>query len=182
MMHRSTGRFSPRARSWAWLRAALRPAVCAPLVIALIVPLVACDKPKEAECRKAITNIRKIYGTEDNTFGVSPEAMVRACQGSASPESVRCFIQASSVEDLQNCEGEAFKEMFEGEEATPAATPEATPEARPEATPEARPEATGQEALPEATGQEARPGVAPEGEQQGGEQGAPAPPDPGSGQ
>lgn len=114
MMHASTGRFSPRARSW--LGAALRRAAWTPLAIALMLPVAGCDKPKEADCRKAITNIRKLYGTADNDFGVSPESMVHACQGSASPESVRCFIQAKSVEELQKCEGDTFKEMFEAEE------------------------------------------------------------------
>jgi hypothetical protein len=184
MMYPSTGCFSPRTRSWARPRTALLPAACAPLVIALLLPLLlplaACDKTKETECRKAITNIRKIYGTEDNSFGVSPDAMVRACQGSASPESVRCFIQASSVEDLRNCEGDAFKEMFEGEAAKgeEAKGEEAKGEAA------KGEEASGEAARPEASGEQGQkdmPGAAPEGEQQGGDQGAPAQPDPGSG-
>lgn len=116
MTYPSTGRFSPRALFFARLRAGLGRAVWAPLAIALILPVAGCDDAKEAECRKAISNIRKIYGTADNSFGVSPQAMVRSCQGSASPESVRCFIQAKTVEDLQRCEGDAFKEMFESEQ------------------------------------------------------------------
>jgi hypothetical protein len=115
MTNPSTGRILPRALFWTRLRAVLGRAAWAPLAIALLVPVTACDDAKEAECRKAISNIRKIYGTSDNSFGVSPEAMVRSCQGSTSPESVQCFIQATTVEDLQRCEGDTFKEMFESE-------------------------------------------------------------------
>ena len=60
----------------------------------------ACDKPKEADCKKAVTNIRRIYETQGSDYGVDPKAMIRSCRGSASRESVQCFIAAKTMEDI----------------------------------------------------------------------------------
>ncbi|MCG8424944.1 MAG: hypothetical protein MJE77_44235 [Proteobacteria bacterium] len=76
----------------------------------------ACDKPKEDDCKLALNNIRKLYGTETDDVGADMSAMIRTCRGSASPESVRCFIDAKKKEDLQKCEGDTFAKLFAGDE------------------------------------------------------------------
>lgn len=82
------------------------------LIAAVSISLAACDKPKEADCKKAVANIRKIYGTAGTAFGATEQSMVRSCRGGASPESVKCFIQAKTIEDLHRCEGGAYDDMF----------------------------------------------------------------------
>lgn len=67
--------------------------------------LAACGKPKAEDCEKAVANIRSIYGTAGIDFGVSPEAAVRSCRGSANRASVQCMIAAKTMEDLRACEG-----------------------------------------------------------------------------
>lgn len=98
--------------------------------------LAACAKDKAEDCKKAVANIREVYQTAGMDFGVSPEAAVRSCRGSASADSVRCMIEAKSMEDLRKCEGDALVEEpapaqdqgAEGAEPKPeAANPPAAP-------------------------------------------------------
>lgn len=76
------------------------------LVGALNLAMSGCERPKEEDCKRAIANIRRIYGTENSEVAISPQAMVRSCRGSSSAESVQCFINAKSKEDLSKCESE----------------------------------------------------------------------------
>jgi hypothetical protein len=80
--------------------------------LTLATSLAACDKPQEKDCKEAVANIRRIYGTQGIDYGADPQAMVRSCRGSASRDSVRCFIAAKSIEDLNACEGGTFTDMF----------------------------------------------------------------------
>ena len=120
------------------------------LIIACsITTLAACGKPKAEECKKAIANIREVYRTAGMDFGVSPEAAVRSCRGSASNESVRCMLEAKTMEDLRECEGEVPVEEpapqdDQGAENEPEATnpPPATPPAQDQDSPPA-PQPTG---------------------------------------
>ena len=105
------------------LLTALATALCSTattvvLVLSLGAMTSACDKPKEADCKKAVANIRQLYETQGHDFGVNPKAMIRSCRGSANRESVQCFIAAQSIADLHQCEGGKFDEMF-GAEAQP---------------------------------------------------------------
>jgi len=71
------------------------------LVLGLVVLAGACDKPTEENCRKALTNMRALLGTE------SPEADkegdVRRCKGGSTKKTVECAMNATSIEQLQAC-------------------------------------------------------------------------------
>ena len=65
--------------------------------------LAACNKPAESDCRKAIEKIRELTGTANIQGGADVEAAVRSCRGNASKESVKCAMEASSLEQLERC-------------------------------------------------------------------------------
>lgn len=71
------------------------------LVLGLVVLAGACGKPSEENCRKALTNVRALLGTE------SPEADkegdVRRCKGGSTKKTVECAMNATSIEQLQAC-------------------------------------------------------------------------------
>jgi hypothetical protein len=71
--------------------------------LALIVFLVACNKPSEGDCRKAVQRIRELQGTANIEGASDIEAAVRSCRGNASKESVKCAMEASSLEALERC-------------------------------------------------------------------------------
>jgi hypothetical protein len=80
--------------------------------LALFLFLVACNKPSEGDCRKAVQRIRELQGTA-NIEGTSDiESAVRSCRGNASKESVKCAMEASSLEALERC-GILSKEEIE---------------------------------------------------------------------
>jgi hypothetical protein len=90
----------------------------------------ACQKPKEEDCKRAVANIRNVYGTAHFSQGVPPQAAVRSCRGSASKESVRCIIAAKTVADLGACTGGGeFLEAMKGEaqQAPAPAQPQQAP-------------------------------------------------------
>lgn len=91
------------------------------MLAGLAVAMAACAKPKADDCEKAVANIRNLYGTATLTQGVTPQAAVRSCRGSATRASVQCIIAAKSVEDLEACTGGGeFLEAFTGKgEGTP---------------------------------------------------------------
>ena len=62
---------------------------------------VACDKPSEEDCRKAVANMRSIHGTENPTVNADPD--VRRCKGASSKKSVQCVIAAKTEADLAAC-------------------------------------------------------------------------------
>ena len=66
--------------------------------------LAACSKPSETECKKAIANIRALLGTDKLTEDTGQSAAwVRSCQGSAKKESVKCAMEASTLDQLKRC-------------------------------------------------------------------------------
>jgi outer membrane biosynthesis protein TonB len=102
----------------------------------------ACEKPKEEDCKRAVANIRNLYGTANFSQGVPPQAAVRSCRGSASKESVRCIIAAKTMEELGACTGGGeFLDVMKGEaKQAPAPTqPQAPAQAQPQQAPAQEP-------------------------------------------
>lgn len=98
--------------------------------VALALGAAACSKPKDDDCKSAIANIRHLYGTANSAQGMSPQAAVRSCRGSASRESVDCIIKAKTLPELESCAGGGeFLEAMKDVAATPAqpATPTPAP-------------------------------------------------------
>lgn len=62
-----------------------------------------CEKPTPEECRAAITNVEKLYGTEASGRAADIEGEVRRCRGGSRKEAVSCAAAAKSVEELKAC-------------------------------------------------------------------------------
>jgi hypothetical protein len=73
------------------------------LFVALVFAGSACNKPSEDDCRKAIEKIRELTGTDKIEGTEDVETAVRSCRGSATKESVKCAMEASSLEQLERC-------------------------------------------------------------------------------
>jgi hypothetical protein len=85
------------------------------LALALLACVPACDKPTQQDCRKAVENIEKLYGTSHFEGGASTQAAVRSCQGTSSKETVQCYIRANSLDDVRKCGGEIAESFVEKE-------------------------------------------------------------------
>jgi outer membrane biosynthesis protein TonB len=100
--------------------------------VALALGAAACAKPKDDDCKNAIANIRHLYGTANSAQGMSPQAAVRSCRGSASRESVDCIIKAKTIQELESCAGggeflEAMKDVAATQSQQAPATPTPAP-------------------------------------------------------
>ena len=63
-----------------------------------------CSKPTEPDCRKAITNMQRLMGTENLKDADGIESEVRRCKGGSTKKAVSCAIAAQTLEDLRKCE------------------------------------------------------------------------------
>jgi hypothetical protein len=74
-------------------------------LFALAILLAACSKPSADDCRKALTNMQHLLGTENLSKSAGDqEGEVRRCKGGSSKEAVQCAMNAQSIEDLKKCE------------------------------------------------------------------------------
>jgi hypothetical protein len=74
------------------------------LLAVLVIALVGCDKPTDAECRVAIQNMRKLLTTDKvNAAAGDVESAVRRCRGNSSKKSVQCAGRAQTLDDLKAC-------------------------------------------------------------------------------
>jgi len=77
------------------------------LVVLALLALVACDKPSEDNCRKALLNMQHLLGTDtqnDSTSSADFEGEVRRCRGGSSRAAVECAIKATKLDELERCE------------------------------------------------------------------------------
>ena len=72
-----------------------------PLLLVIAALVAACDKPSEADCKKAIENINKLHDITMEPGKVA--SAVRKCQASSSKSSVKCMGEATSVEQANAC-------------------------------------------------------------------------------
>jgi hypothetical protein len=72
----------------------------------LMVVLVACNKPSEEACTKAIENIQRILGSEGGATDV--KGQIRRCKGGSSKEAVECASKATTRKELLDCKMNTF--------------------------------------------------------------------------
>ena len=72
-------------------------------VLAASATLGACNKPEEADCRKAIRNMQRLLGTDKMHSAQNVEGAVRSCRGASKKNSVDCAIQAQTLDQLKQC-------------------------------------------------------------------------------
>src|SRR5687767_5702406 len=73
-----------------------------PLLL-LAVPLVACDKPSEADCKKAAANMQKVEGIDAPDLALQTNRFVRQCRSQFSKKAVQCVINSKTSEEIDKC-------------------------------------------------------------------------------
>jgi hypothetical protein len=63
-----------------------------------------CEKPSEESCRKAISNMQQLMGTDNLRDHAAVESEVRRCKGGSSRKSVECAINAKTLQELRTCD------------------------------------------------------------------------------
>jgi hypothetical protein len=103
----------------------MRPARYLLCTVGLAAALAGCTKkPTEEACDKAIVNIRRLTGQSNSEVGADRRAAVRSCRAQSSSDTVECYVEAQTVEELFGCGGEmaaAVREMEKKMGAGPGA-------------------------------------------------------------
>ena len=89
-------------------------------LFAFAILLAACSKPSADDCRKALTNMQHLLGTENLSKTADYEGEVRRCKGGSSKEAVQCAMNAQSLDDLKKCE---FYKSTKSDDDKPADKP-----------------------------------------------------------
>jgi hypothetical protein len=82
----------------------LLPFLTAIVVVGGLGGLVACTRPSEEDCRRALLNVQKIRGLADSANAPDPEPAVRKCRSTASTEQVACLTAARTDKDVAACQ------------------------------------------------------------------------------
>lgn len=69
-----------------------------------LVLVVACNKPSDEMCRKAIRNMRSLMGTDSPTNMTDIEGDVRRCKGGSTKKAVECAAKATTLDELRACD------------------------------------------------------------------------------
>ena len=76
-----------------------------PLLLVLAAALAGgCNKPSEANCRKALKNMREILGTDSALANADTEGDIRRCVGGSTKKAVECALNAKTLDALYKCE------------------------------------------------------------------------------
>lgn len=81
-------------------------------IVLLVSAVMACNKPSEEDCKKAIENMRRLLGTESFVTDLAPH--IRRCKGGSSKEAVACAIKATTRAELEACGFAKFDEKSAG--------------------------------------------------------------------
>jgi hypothetical protein len=76
------------------------------LVISLV-SVAACGKANEEDCRKAILNVQKIRGFENDRNAPDVESRVRQCRAGGKKQTIDCLIKATTPAELDSCDPKA---------------------------------------------------------------------------
>ena len=104
----------------------------------------ACNKPTPDECKKALTNMQQLMGTEAVNTPSTVAAATRRCRGASKKESVNCAAKATTLDELKQCafykelmSSSMFPEVTPPPKAPMPATPLPTPVTPPAGAPAA---------------------------------------------
>jgi hypothetical protein len=88
-----------------------------------LVLVVACNKPSDEMCRKAIRNMRTLLGTDSATSQTDINGDVRRCKGGSTKKAVECAAKATTVDELRACDFMGHKKGGDTEPAGSAPPP-----------------------------------------------------------
>ena len=85
-------------------------------IVLAVLALAACDKPTPEDCRKALSNMQRLLGTEHLNTDANLEGEVRRCRGGSKRKAVECAIKATTLDELRACDFEKVpgKETLKG--------------------------------------------------------------------
>ncbi len=73
-------------------------------VAALLLAAAGCSRPSTEDCRKAVLNLQRLHGLENNAQAPDPESAVRKCRATGSRETVACLIAAKTAAEGDACQ------------------------------------------------------------------------------
>lgn len=74
------------------------------LLLAIATAALGCNKPTEDDCKAALTNMRRLMGTDSSLDQSSQAGDVRRCKGGSTKTAVACAAKAQTLDDLRACE------------------------------------------------------------------------------
>jgi hypothetical protein len=74
------------------------------LLLALATAALGCNKPSEDDCKAALTNMRRLMGTENSLDQTSHAGDVRRCKGGSTKSAVSCAMKAQTIDELHACD------------------------------------------------------------------------------
>jgi hypothetical protein len=88
----------------------------APVLAAALFTLAGCAaKPSEEACERAVVNIRKLTGETHSELGADRRTAVRSCRAQSNRDTVECYAEARTKEELFGCGGELADAVREAE-------------------------------------------------------------------
>ena len=73
-------------------------------LLAALVAGAGCNKPSEDDCRKALSNMQTLMGTEYVSLNNDIQGEVRRCRGGSSNKAVECAANAKTLDELKACD------------------------------------------------------------------------------
>ena len=73
------------------------------LAALLLFGLAGCERPTDDECRRAVYNMQKLRGVENDATAPDPEAAIRRCRSSGKKDSTLCLANAKTLEEAKAC-------------------------------------------------------------------------------
>lgn len=74
------------------------------LLLAIATASLGCNKPSEEDCKVALTNMRRLMGTESSLDQSSTAGDVRRCKGGSTKTAVACAAKAQTLDELRACD------------------------------------------------------------------------------
>ena len=74
------------------------------LLLAIATASLGCNKPSEEDCKLALTNMRRLMGTDNSLDQSSDAGDVRRCKGGSTRTAVACAAKAQSLDELRACD------------------------------------------------------------------------------
>ncbi len=74
------------------------------LLLAIASAALGCNKPSEDDCKVALTNMRRLMGTDNSLDQSSNAGDVRRCKGGSTKTAVACAAKAQTLDELRACD------------------------------------------------------------------------------
>ena len=73
------------------------------LFLLLGLTLCGCDRPTEVECTKAVENLQRLRGLENDIGAPNPQVAIRKCRANSHKKSTACLAEAKTPAEADAC-------------------------------------------------------------------------------